>query len=68
MTYEKYVCNWKDYLYLDLIFSKRNDREELELFGENTRAQTILVMVGRSAGRHCFKKEVGIEDPDHRRY
>ena len=47
-----------------IFFQKRDDRGELELFGGKTPELkdrlTMLVMVGRSAGRQCFRRAVGI--------
>ena len=50
--------------FVQIIFlQKRNDGRKLELFGKDTRIRerlTMLVMVGRSIGRHCLSIDVGI--------
>jgi len=46
-----------------VLFQKKNDRAELELFGKNTRAQRQVdnVSYGREkCSRSCVRREVGI--------
>jgi len=46
-----------------VFLEKRNDRTGFELFRKGTRGLkrlTMLVMVGRSADRHCLRRDVGV--------
>ena len=49
-----------------IFFLKSDDRAEFELFGRKTPelkdSLTMLVMVGRSAGRQCFRRRCSMTE------
>jgi len=48
--------------FVKIVFlEKRNDRTRFDLIRKGTRGEKKVYVVGRSADRHCLRRDVGME-------